>query len=136
MLNFNLNAQEGLFNGLLGNIVDFDKAGFPVVLFDGMKYGILVMQNDFIIEDPFTSEVLFWFNQIPLQLAYAITIHKSQGLTFEYVKTDISKCFAFGQAYVSLSRSKSLNGLYLSDFNKNIFKANEEIARYYRSIEH
>jgi ATP-dependent DNA helicase PIF1 len=133
MLNFNINLEEGLCNGTMGNIVDFDK-GFPVVLFDEIRHPVVIMTNDFLIEDAFSSEVLFSFTQLPLQLAYGVTIHKSQGLTFEGIKTDISRCFANGQAYVCLSRAKSLEGLFLEPFNKNIFKVDAEVAEYYSNL--
>jgi ATP-dependent exoDNAse (exonuclease V) alpha subunit len=135
MLNFNLNLDDGLYNGVLGNVVDFDSKGFPVVIFDDLKQPIVIMQNDFLIEDPFTSEVLFCFTQLPLQLAYGVTIHKSQGLTFDFIKADISRCFANGQAYVSLSRAKTLNGLFLEPFGKHIFKVDETVANYYANLE-
>lgn len=135
MLNFNLKVEEGLCNGAIGNIIEFSKEGFPVVLFDCLPYPVIIQPNSFVIEDQFTSEVLFNFIQIPLQLAYSVTIHKSQGLTFESVSTDISKCFAQGQAYVSLSRSKTLNGLFLERFNKNVFKTNPQIVEFYESLE-
>jgi ATP-dependent DNA helicase PIF1 len=136
MLNFNLSVKEGLCNGAVGNVADFNKEGFPIVIFDNIKDAILVAPNDFIIEDSFTSEVLFRFTQIPLQLAYSVTIHKSQGLTFKSLKTDISKCFAYGQAYVSLSRAQSLDGLFLENFNKNAFKTNYEVVRFYKSLKY
>jgi ATP-dependent exoDNAse (exonuclease V) alpha subunit len=134
MLNFNLNVEDGLYNGILGNVIDFDEKGFPVVFFDEIKQPILVMQNDFLIEDSFTSEVLFCFTQVPLQLAYGVTIHKSQGLTFDFIKADISRCFANGQAYVSLSRAKTLNGLFLEPFGKHIFKSDARVTSYYSNL--
>ena len=135
MLNWNLKVEEGLCNGTIGNIVDFSpKTGFPVVLFEGIKFPVNIMPHAFSIEDTISGEPLFSFLQIPLQLAYSLTIHKSQGLTFNSVATDISKCFAEGQAYVSLSRAKSLEGLFLKPFNKSVFKANKEIVKYYKSL--
>lgn len=134
MLNFNVNVEAGLCNGSIGNVIDFSTGGLPVVLFDSMKTPVIVSVNDFIIEDPTTSEALFKFTQIPLQLAYAITIHKSQGLTFENIETDIGKCFANGQAYVSLSRVKTLDGLFLHPFSKSVLKADAEIVKYYESL--
>jgi ATP-dependent DNA helicase PIF1 len=135
MLNWNLKVEDGLCNGSIGNIVDFSpKNGFPVVLFEGVKFPVTIMPNDFTIQDPTNEEVLFSFTQIPLQLAYSLTIHKSQGLTFENVSTDISKCFTTGQAYVSLSRAKSLEGLFLEPFGKYAIKTDKEIALYYENL--
>ncbi len=67
--------------------------------------------------DPATKEIkadpIGTFTQFPLKLAWAITIHKSQGLTFEKAIIDASAAFAHGQVYVALSRCKTLNGLVL-----------------------
>jgi ATP-dependent DNA helicase PIF1 len=136
MLNSNVKVDDGLCNGTIGNIVDFaPKTGYPVVLFEGIKFPVIVAPHDFIIEDPITSEVFFKFTQIPLQFAYALTIHKSQGLTFDFVHTDISRCFLEGQAYVSLSRAKNLDGLFLDPFNKNVLKASQRIVKYYKKLD-
>ncbi len=71
------------------------------------------------------------FKQYPLRLAWAITVHKSQGLTFEYVKADLSKSFSEGQVYVALSRCKSLEGLVLSSpIKRSVIRTNGYVVKF------
>lgn len=80
------------------------------------------------------QRVVAKMTQYPFKLAYATTIHKSQGLTLDYVDLDISKCFAPGQAYVALSRVRSIEGLILRGWNKNVIKADNAVKSFYRII--
>jgi len=74
--------------------------------------------------------------QVPLILAWAITIHKSQGMTLEYLEVDIKDVFADGQTYVALSRVKSLKGLRLkSYFPLTAIRTNSNVFRYYKQME-
>jgi ATP-dependent DNA helicase PIF1 len=73
--------------------------------------------------------------QYPLLLSWAMTIHKIQGATLDMAEIDIgSSIFEYGQTYVALSRIKSLNGLYLSDFNPNKIKPNPKVINFYKNI--
>lgn len=70
--------------------------------------------------------------QFPLVLAYAITIHKSQGMTYKRIACNLATCFASGQAYVALSRCSSLDGLYLlEEVQKNIIKVDNDVKEFY-----
>ena len=75
--------------------------------------------------------------QLPLIYAWAITIHKSQGITLEIAEIDVgSHIFECGQTYVALSRVKSLSGLYLSSFNHSKIKVNGKVKAFYQQINH
>lgn len=113
------NFDEGYTNGSLGEIIDFvedeNKVILPLVrLTDGET--ILVRPETWSIESD-EGDILASFSQIPLRLAWAITIHKSQGMTLDAAEINLAKTFEKGQGYVALSRLKALSGLRLLGLN-------------------
>lgn len=86
--------------------------------------------GDMSDDDDDISESIYR-EQFAIRLAYAITIHKSQGMTLDKLVVDIGNCFADGQMYVALSRVKSLEGLYIYDFHKNGVKASATALKFY-----
>ena len=83
------------------------------------------------LDGKITTKVAAREKQYPLKLAYSVSIHKSQGITLDYVDVDIEKCFAPGQAYVALSRVKTLAGLKLRGWNKNAIKTDKRVLEFY-----
>ncbi len=77
------------------------------------------------------TKVMASEKQYPFKLAYSVSIHKSQGLTLDYVDIDLEKCFASGQAYTALSRVKTLEGLKLRGWNKNAIKTDKRVLEFY-----
>jgi ATP-dependent DNA helicase PIF1 len=73
-------------------------------------------------------------SQVPLALAYALTIHKSQGMTLDYITTDLRQCFSSGQAYVALSRCRTFEGIRLLGYDPKRIFADPEVLAYYDSI--
>lgn len=109
------NDPEGKYvNGSTGYVIDFVN-GFPVVQFDG-KSPMLIYPQEW--EKRSGERIVASITQIPLRLAYAITVHKSQGMTLDRVEIDLSKAFVSGQGYVGLSRVRSLDSLYLKGINR------------------
>ena len=72
--------------------------------------------------------------QIPLKVAYALTIHKSQGCSLDYAEINLSNIFEYGQAYVALSRVKSLDGLKLVGIKYKKIKAHPYAIKYYKDL--
>lgn len=112
--------EKAFFNGKIGRIVDLDKNEETVEVQCGdecLTVKRLAWQNmEYVINDEskdIEENEIGSFTQIPLRLAWAVTIHKSQGLTFDKLIVDAGQAFAHGQVYVALSRCTSLEGLVL-----------------------
>jgi ATP-dependent exoDNAse (exonuclease V) alpha subunit len=73
--------------------------------------------------------------QIPLILAWAITIHKSQGLTLDKIACDLQDSFSDGQAYVALSRARSLDNIIINSINFNKISANSQAIKFYQQYQ-
>ena len=131
MLIANTNPNEGLVNGSRGIITSFcSYSELPIVEFlNGVKKTI--GPHTWPIEDyEFVSR-----SQIPLQLAFAVTTHKAQGATLDSALVDIgSGIFEYGQAYVALSRVRSLEALYVHDFDKTAFRAHPKVKEFYSKL--
>ena len=137
MLLWNLDTENGLVNGSRGVVVRWARDGGsvkPVVRFTRRP------DVDVVIE-PHTWEYkvedagLVTLTQVPLQLAWAITVHKAQGLSMDCVEMALDESvFEHGQAYVALSRVTSLAGLHLLSFNPGVIVAHPLVTEFYRSI--
>lgn len=117
------NYEVGYVNGTMGRVTGFNSEGNPLVkTFDGEL--IEAKPESWAIEDE-TGRALASFTQIPLRLAWAITVHKSQGMTLDAAMIDLSKAFEKGQGYVALSRLKDLQGLRLRGLNQTALEVDE-----------
>jgi ATP-dependent DNA helicase PIF1 len=130
MLIRNLDVKAGLVNGARGIVVDFDSKKNPIICFNGKNH--CIERCDFTIESQ--GVTLAKRIQIPLVLAWATSIHKSQGMTIEFLKIDISKCFAPGQAYVALSRCKSIDGLSIMNLDFSKIQTSKKAIDYYKKL--
>jgi len=74
------------------------------------------------------------FTQFPVKLGYAITIHKSQGMSIDYLEVNLGKCFADGMAYVALSRARKYEGLRVTNWNSRAVKCNKKAFDFYMGL--
>lgn len=119
------NFKEGYVNGTLGTVIGFDAEGFPIVKTIKGKT-IVVARERWDIEKGDMIVATIW--QLPLRLAWAITIHKSQGMSLDAAEIDLSQSFDFGMGYVALSRVRRLSSIKLIGINENALKVNQEIV--------
>lgn len=119
------NYEKGYINGTLGTIVDFDVFNVPIVeTSDGSR--IKAERMDWHFEDA-DGKPKASVSQVPLRLAWAITVHKSQGMTLEAAEIDLSRAFEPGQGYVALSRITALSGLKLMGLNDTALSVDADV---------
>lgn len=140
----NTYADQGIINGSVGIVKNIMCRGnndipvYPVVAFEnGVELSILpeiwaLERYDDALGKVITEASI---EQMPLIFSWAITIHKSQGMTLNKIRCDLSKVFTYGQSYVALSRVKTLEGLYIDDIDFNKIRTSEMIIRFYESLE-
>lgn len=130
MLLKNLDFDKGLINGSCGEVKEINDE-YVLVYFDNGQ-STKITRHDFEFYN--NEKLIALRRQFPLRLAYGITIHKSQGMSLDKLVVDCSRIFEKGQAYVALSRIKTLNGLYLQNFNPAKVMTDEKVVEFYRTL--
>src|SRR3989338_6363428 len=118
------NPKEGFVNGTLGRVEGFSSANIPIVITRNGRR-IEVGAESWAMEEG--GKVLAWVMQVPLRLAWAITVHKSQGMSLDEAAMDLHDVFEYGQGYVALSRVRRLSGLHLLGWNERAFQVHPEV---------
>ncbi|MFZ2908064.1 MAG: AAA family ATPase, partial [Minisyncoccia bacterium] len=123
---FTKNSPQGKFvNGTLGTVIDFETGtGMPVI---ETKEGDLVTAEPMEWQVEENGKVKASITQIPLRLAWAMTVHKSQGMSMDAAVIDLSHAFEYGQGYVALSRVRRLSGLHLLGINARALQVHPEV---------
>lgn len=120
------NQAKGFVNGTIGTVKGF-AAGtkYPIIeTTQGLE--ITIEPMDWSIEE--NGKIKASISQIPLRLAWAITIHKSQGVSLDRALIDLRQVFEYGQGYVALSRVRTVHGMYLAGWNEQTFKVHPDIS--------
>lgn len=118
-------------NGSLGTVIDFSKAGYPIV---ELKNGEKIEAKEDVWQFSEDNKVIAEIAQIPLRYAWAITVHKSQGMTLESAEMDLTRGFGFGMGYVALSRVRSLTGLKLKGLNPLALRMHDDVILFDREL--
>ncbi len=120
------NFDKGFVNGTMGVVIKCGYEEIKVRILSGQT--IEVERESWAIEED--KRILAKIIQFPLRLAWAITIHKSQGMSLDNALIDLSQSFERGMGYVALSRVRSLEGLFLKDINDMALRVNEEVLEF------
>jgi ATP-dependent exoDNAse (exonuclease V) alpha subunit len=112
-------------NGTVGTVIRFED-GMPVVQVNDTGEILYPDRMDWEMEE--NGRVRASMRQIPLRLAWAITVHKSQGMSLDCASIDLSRTFEFGQGYVAISRVRSLKGLHLEGLNAKAFAMHPDVV--------
>lgn len=120
-------ADRKYANGSLGVVIGFEPAtDYPIVEFTGGRV-VSMLPDTWELRDGDKKRASI--TQIPLRLAWAITVHKSQGMTLDAARIDLRKAFVEGMGYVALSRVKNLRNLYLTGINQMALRVSEEASQ-------
>jgi ATP-dependent DNA helicase PIF1 len=123
---------SGFVNGTQGVVIGF-KHGLPMVELDGNGLRLLVEARTW--REELNGKIIAEVHQLPLRLAWAMTIHKSQGMSLSSAAIDLSRSFSYGMGYVALSRLKSYEGLYLLGYNSRSLELDPIVHDFYAGIE-
>lgn len=119
------NFDQGYVNGTMGVVVNFDDDGFPRV--ETVRGDVIAVRpTSWTIEEQ--EGVAAEIEQLPLRLAWAITVHKSQGMSIDLAEMDLGKTFEYGMGYVALSRVRAFDGLRLNGFNQMALAVDPQVV--------
>lgn len=119
------NPKEGFVNGTLGVVEAFDDHDHLPIVRTRSGRGIAVEPMDWAVEEQ--GAIRARITQVPLRLAWAITVHKSQGMSLDEAVMDLREVFEFGQGYVALSRVRRLSGLHLLGWTARAFQVHPDV---------
>lgn len=128
VVTWNVNPDEGVINGSRGRIVQMDAAQVVLELVDGRRVHVGYHEVSQALDNKSVSARF-----MPLKLAYALSIHKSQGMTLDCVEMDLGdSIFEYGQAYVALSRARTLDSVRIVGLSKRAFRTHPLVLKFYQ----
>lgn len=128
ILTVNLDIENGLVNGSRGVVIGFEM-GMPIVRF---VHGVVRTIEYYTYHMEEDGKQVSTYMQVPLVLGWAITIHKSQGMTLDYVVTDLFNIFDYGQGYVTLSRVRRASDIFIAKIDFSKLQCDPKVVAFYR----
>tara|TARA_B000000477_G_scaffold120694_1_gene122423 strand:+ start:1593 stop:2816 length:1224 start_codon:yes stop_codon:yes gene_type:complete len=129
MITRNISIENELVNGTRGVVVDINKSSCFVKTLNGLIHEINYYPQEY--KNNYVKNLTIMF--MPIKLAYALTIHKSQGSTIDYLEIDLgSKIFEYGQGYTALSRGKKLENIKIINLHCDSFKVHPNVIKWYQ----
>ena len=129
MITRNISIENELVNGTRGVVVDINKSSCFVKTLNGLIHEINYYPQEY--KNNYIKNLTIMF--MPIKLAYALTIHKSQGSTIDYLEIDLgSKIFEYGQGYTALSRGKKLENIKIINLHRDSFKVHPNVIKWYQ----
>lgn len=129
MITRNISIENELVNGTRGVVVDINKSSCFVKTLNGLIHEINYYPQEY--KNNYIKNLTIMF--MPIKLAYALTIHKSQGSTIDYLEIDLgSKIFEYGQGYTALSRGKKLENIKIINLHRDSFKVHPNVIKWYK----
>jgi ATP-dependent DNA helicase PIF1 len=131
-ITYNIDISDGISNGTRGIVTDIDwDGGVTVKLIDGRDI-IIPYQQIPIMDTDKGKKTNIILSYLPIKLAYSITIHRSQGMTIDFLSVDLGPTiFEYGQFYVSLSRGVSLERIIITNLCRKGVKCHEKVLKFY-----
>ena len=132
----NLDTENGLVNGSVGVVQSFSNSGILVKFCNG-KTGVIeldewtIKEQNIGFDKKITYRVVATRKQIPLKLAYAVTVHRAQGLTLDRAEVDLNEAFSAGMVYTALSRVIDLESLSVAEFSPQRIMVNKQCLDFY-----
>jgi ATP-dependent DNA helicase PIF1 len=127
VVTWNVNQAAGIVNGTRGTVSSMLDTGIVIKLKNGIEYPIEMITIK-------GSASMVSITYLPIRLAYAITIHRAQGMTLDSVIVDLSKVFESGQAYTAISRVRDRNSITVTGVDKSSFKLHPQVLAFYKNL--
>jgi len=124
---------DRLVNGSRGVVVGWHESGNPMVHFANGRSKLIIPE---IFTANYYQAGTCTRKQLPLKLCWALTIHKAQGATIDFLAVDVGGCFAAGQAYVAISRARKRNQLEIRNMSQRTLRADPLVYDFYQAVEH